>query len=59
MKISITNAQVMVESLQAGIKHAMDNGEFEFDVTPVLQAADDAARKELELAIAAARTAGA
>lgn len=59
MKISITNAQVLIEALKAGVNRAMTNGDHEFDVTPALQAADDAARVELEKAIDAARNTGA
>ena len=52
MKISVTNAQVLISTLQAGVNAAMSKGEHEFDFLPVLQAADDAARDELARAIA-------
>lgn len=57
MKISVTNAQALIHTLQAGVDAAMKAGHHEFDFVTALQADDDAARAELQKAIEAARPA--
>lgn len=55
MKITVTNAQLLIEQLQKGIYIAMKSGAHEFEFTAALQADDDAARQELASAITAAQ----
>lgn len=57
MKISVTNAQAMIHTLQAGVDLAMANGETEFDFEAAVEADEDAARASLAAAIQRAEAA--
>jgi hypothetical protein len=57
MKISVVTARAFASALNAAADAAMAKGEHEFDLIHATQAVDNAAREELEQAIAAAKAA--
>jgi len=55
MKISVTDAQALIEALRKGVDDAMSKGAHELDLVSVAQSIDDKARDDLQKAIEAAR----
>lgn len=55
MKISVMNARAIAAALTKGADDAMAKGEHEFDLLSTVQSIDDAARADLEQAIAEAK----
>jgi hypothetical protein len=55
MKISVVNARAFAKALNDAADEAMKTGEHEFELVNAMQSVDNAARAELEQAIAAAK----